>query len=335
MLAESYTVSRRRPDLHLQAAPGRQVPQRPGADGRRRRNTRSSARSTRRRRAPAQASSPSIDGFDDFTHGKTRPPARRARRSIPTRVEIKLVAARRHLPARDGAQFRLRRAEGGGREGGRRLRQAPGRHRRLHVRRNGSSASGSCSSATPTSSRRASRISTSSRSRSARSRWWRSCACRRARSTSLGDGIPPAKFNEVMRDPELKKDVVIGPQLADRLRHDERQPEALRRPARPPGRQHGDQQGRASSSSSTAAPRRPTRSLPPGMPGYDKGYKGYRLRPGEGEGAAEGGGLRRRLLDRALRQQHRPEPAHRPGDPAGPGRGRHQGRDQVAGAGRT
>ena len=31
---------------------------------------------------------------------------------------------------------------------------------------------------------------------------------------ALGDGIPPAKFNEVMRDPELKKDVVIGPRIA-------------------------------------------------------------------------------------------------------------------------
>ncbi len=65
--------------------------------------------------------------------------------------------------------------------------------------------------------------------------------------------------------------------------------------------------------------------LPPSMPGYVKDLQRLRLRPRQGEGAARRCRLRRRLRDRALRLQHRPQPAHRPGDPAGPRGDRHQG----------
>ena len=58
-----------------------------------------------------------------------------------------------------------------------------------------------------------------------------------------GDGIPPAKFTEVMADPEQKARVVDRRAAAHRLYHDERQDGAVRRRQGAPGRQHGDQQG--------------------------------------------------------------------------------------------
>ena len=125
-------------------------------------------------------------------------------------------------------------------------------------------------------------------------------------------------------------DVVEGAAAADRLRHDERRDEAVRRRARPPGRQHGDQQGahhpdhqrpRGPGQPAAAARRCPATTRTTRAIAYDVD---------EGQGAAGGGRLRRRLRDRALRLQHRSQPAHRPGDPAGPRRDRHQGGDQVA-----
>ena len=65
--------------------------------------------------------------------------------------------------------------------------------------------------------------------------------------------------------------------------------------------------------------------LPPSMPGYAKDYDGLPLRPRGGEEAPRRGGASGRVRDRALRLQHRPEPAHRPGDPAGPRADRDQG----------
>ena len=89
-----------------------------------------------------------------------------------------------------------------------------------------------------------------------------------------GDGIPPAKFQEVMNDPEQKARVVVGGPVAHRLCHHEYDHGALRQREGTPGGQHGDQQG----------PHRPTdqqprgagnQPLPPSMPGYDTAYKGY------------------------------------------------------------
>ena len=59
----------------------------------------------------------------------------------------------------------------------------------------------------------------------------------------LGDGIPPAKFLEVTHDPAVEQADRSRRPAADRLRHDERQDEAVRRRAGAPGGQHGDQQG--------------------------------------------------------------------------------------------
>ena len=58
-----------------------------------------------------------------------------------------------------------------------------------------------------------------------------------------GDSMPPAKFLEVMKDPAWCEADAACPAAADRLRHDERRDEAVRRRARPQGGQHGDQQG--------------------------------------------------------------------------------------------
>ncbi len=148
----------------------------------------------------------------------------------------------------------------------------------------------------------------------------------------LGDGIPPAQFLEVKDDPQYARPDHRGRPAPHRLRDDERQHQAVRRRAGPPGGQHGDQQGS----------HRPHHQQPRGAgqpaaaavdAGLHQGPQGLRLRPRGGEEAPRRRRPRRRLRDRALRLQHRPQPAHRPGDPAGPRRGRHQGRAQVAGPG--
>ena len=59
----------------------------------------------------------------------------------------------------------------------------------------------------------------------------------------LGDGIPPAQFLEVKDDPQYARPDRRGRPAPHRLRDDERQDQAVRRRARAPGGQHGDQQG--------------------------------------------------------------------------------------------
>ena len=90
---------------------------------------------------------------------------------------------------------------------------------------------------------------------------------------ALGDGIPPAKFNEVMRDPTLKKDVVTGPRIAttyvamkvtqkpfDDLRVRQAVDHAI------------DKARIVKLINGRAAPA--NQVLPPGMPGYEEGYQG-------------------------------------------------------------
>ena len=75
--------------------------------------------------------------------------------------------------------------------------------------------------------------------------------------------------------------------------------------------------------------------LPPAMPGYDKDYKGYAYDPAKAKELLAEAGFADGFETELYAMQHRSQPAHRPGDPAGSGGDRHQGRDQVAGAGRT
>ena len=70
--------------------------------------------------------------------------------------------------------------------------------------------------------------------------------------------------------------------------------------------------------------------LPPSMPGYDQGLCGLRLRPGRAKALLAEAGLADGFSTELYAIEHRSEPAHRPGDPAGSRGDRHQGGDQVA-----
>jgi len=86
-----------------------------------------------------------------------------------------------------------------------------------------------------------------------------------------GDGIPPAKFLEIMNDRDQKKLVVQAPQLETSYLTIKTTMKPLDDVRVPPGDQHGRSTRTASSRSSTAAPMSQHRSLPPGMPGLRQG----------------------------------------------------------------
>ena len=144
-----------------------------------------------------------------------------------------------------------------------------------------------------------------------------------------GDGIPPAKYLEMKNSPDAKDLIVDREQFETSYITINTTKKPLRRRARPQGHQHGDQQG-----SHRAHHQRPRDAGRSGAAAADaglrQGLQGLSLRRRRREEAAGGGRPQGRLLDHALRHEHRPEPAHRPGDPAGPGRDRHQGGDQGA-----
>ena len=70
--------------------------------------------------------------------------------------------------------------------------------------------------------------------------------------------------------------------------------------------------------------------LPPLMPGYDKDYKGYPYDVEKAKALLAEAGLDG-FSTELYASNTDPQPAHRPGDPAGPGGDRHQGGDQGAG----
>ena len=141
----------------------------------------------------------------------------------------------------------------------------------------------------------------------------------------LGDGIPPAQFLRGEGRSRAMGQNRGGRPAPHRLRDDERQRPAVRR-RRACARPSTWRSTRTASSqiiNNRAVPA--NQPLPPSMPGYAKDYAGYAYDPGGRKALLAEAGSRRRLRDRALRLQHRPEPAHRPGDPAGSGADRHQG----------
>ena len=94
----------------------------------------------------------------------------------------------------------------------------------------------------------------------------------------LGDGIPPAKFLEVMNDPEQKKLVVSAPQLETsyltikttiKPLDDVRVRQAINMAI------NKDRIVKIINGRADVA----TQPLPPGMPGYDKDFKGYAFDP--------------------------------------------------------
>ena len=233
------------------------------------------------------------------------------------------VAAGRDLPAQDGAQLRPRGAEGGGGRGGRRLRAQAGRHRRLQARGVDARPAAWSSSATRTTGRRGVPKLDQITFEIGQEPTVALLRLQRGEVDILGDGIPPAQFLQVKDEPRRRRDR-RGRPAPHRLRHDERQRPALRRREGAAGGQHGDQQG----------PHRPDHQQPRGAgepaaaavdAGLRQGLRGLPLRSRGGEEAPGRGRAPGRVRDRALRLQHRPEPAHRPGDPAGPRADRHQG----------
>ena len=147
-----------------------------------------------------------------------------------------------------------------------------------------------------------------------------------------GDGIPPAKFQEVMADPEQKARVVEGGQLhTGYVTMNTQMAPFDNVKVRQAVNMAINKDRIVQLINNRAVPA--NQPLPPSMPGYDKDYKGYAYDVAEGQGAARRGRPSRRLRDRAVRHEHRPQPAHRPGDPAGSGGDRHQGQHPVAGPG--
>ena len=134
-----------------------------------------------------------------------------------------------------------------------------------------------------------------------------------------GDGIPPAKFLEVTQDPAYKDLIIQGSQLHTgyvtmnvkaKPFDDVRVRQAVNMAI------NKDRIVRIINGRAMPA----NQPLPPSMPGYATDYKGYAY---DVEGAKKllaEAGHGGRLRHRALRRQHRPAAAHRPGDPAGSGR---------------
>jgi ABC-type transport system substrate-binding protein len=90
---------------------------------------------------------------------------------------------------------------------------------------------------------------------------------------ALGDGIPPAKFNEVMRDPTLKKDVVTGPRIATTyvaMKVTQKPFDDLR--VRQAVGHAIDKARIVKLINGRAVPA--NQVLPPGMPGYEDSYQG-------------------------------------------------------------
>ena len=317
-LAESYEISPDGQTYTFKVRSGRQVPQRPRADGRGHQvldRARARPRDAEPRRRLLRL---------DREH------RRRAR--IPRHDRVQAVAAGRHLPARHGDQLRLRRAQGGGRQVRRRFRQEPGRHRRLQAGGMDARASGSCSSATPTTTSRACRKLDRIAFEVGQEPLVALLRLQRGEVDILGDPIPPAKFLEVKNSPEWGDNIIAGGQLhTGYVTMNVNVPPFDKKEVRQAVNHAINKDRIVRIINGRAVPA--NQPLPPSMPGYAKDYQGYAYDPAKAKELLAGGRRRRRLRDRAVRDQHRPQPAHRPGDPAGSGGGRHQGRAAHAGPG--
>ncbi len=155
--------------------------------------------------------------------------------------EVHPDPARRHLLQRAGAQLLLRGAEGGRRGRGRRLRQEAGRLGRLQARRMGD---GPAPRLLP--QRRL--LPRAAQARRVPGRDRPGAAGRRAAPAEGRSGHRRRRHSagQISRDEERSRreghDRRPRP-VRDQLHHHQHDQEALRRPARPPGAQHGDQQG--------------------------------------------------------------------------------------------
>jgi len=95
---------------------------------------------------------------------------------------------------------------------------------------------------------------------------------------ALGDGIPPARFTQVMKDPKLKPDVVTGPRLETSylaIKVDQKPFDDIR--VRRALNHAINKQRIVRLINGRATPAKEV--LPPGMPGYDPSYQGYEYDP--------------------------------------------------------
>ena len=227
-LAESYEITQRRQDLHLQAPRRREIHQRPRGHRRGRQIL------DRARARPGDA---------EPRRRLLRLDRRRSTVVDPHDHQVRPLAARRDLPARHGDQLRPCRAEGGGRGVRRRFRPQPGRQRRLQAGGVDARPAARASRRTPTTGsagvpnldKRHLRVRPGADRRAAPPAEGRG---RRARRRHPAGAVPRGQGRPAIRRPDRR-----GRPAPHRLRDDERQHQAVRRRARAPGGQHGDQQG--------------------------------------------------------------------------------------------
>ena len=147
-----------------------------------------------------------------------------------------------------------------------------------------------------------------------------------------GDGIPPAKFQEVMSDPAQKERVVEGGQLhTGYITMNTTMAPFDNVKVRQAVNMAINKERIVQLINNRAVPA--NQPLPPSMPGYSKDYKGYAYDVGKAKALLGRSWPSGRVRDRTLRHEHRPEPSYRAGDPAGSRGHRHQGQHPVAGAG--
>jgi peptide/nickel transport system substrate-binding protein/oligopeptide transport system substrate-binding protein len=95
---------------------------------------------------------------------------------------------------------------------------------------------------------------------------------------ALGDGIPPAKFNEVMADESLNKNVIVGPRLATTYITMKTNQKPFDDPRVREAVNHAINKARiVKLINGRATPA--NQVLPPGMPGYDADFKGFDYDP--------------------------------------------------------
>ena len=147
-----------------------------------------------------------------------------------------------------------------------------------------------------------------------------------------GDGIPPAKFLEVMADPEQKARVVDGGQLhTGYVTMNTQMAPFDNVKVRQAVNMAINKDRIVQLINNRAVPA--NQPLPPSMPGYDKAFKGYAYDVAKAKALLAEAGHPDGFETELFAMNTDPEPAHRPGDPAGSGGDRHQGQHPVAGPG--
>ena len=138
----------------------------------------------------------------------------------------------------------------------------------------------------------------------------------------LGDPVPSAKFLEVKNDPAMSENMIEGGQLhTGYVTMNVKMPPFDNKLVRQAVNHAINKERIVRIINGRAVPA--NQPLPPAMPAYDEAYEGYAYDPEKAKALACRGRIRGWHRDRALRHEHRSQPADRPGDPAGSGGDRH------------